>query len=154
MRAEAGAGLAALRPVIPAVWLGLLVALAFVETPLKFLAPGMTLDLALGLGRIVLTAADVAGAAFLIAITVLALIRPRVGTPVRWILGGLWLVLVVQVAIIRPLLNTRTDLVLAGIDPGESSLHIVYIVADVLLAILLVALLFVTAREYRGAVRR
>lgn len=154
MRAEAGTGLAALRLVLPAVWLGLLGGLAFIETPLKFLAPGMTLDIALGVGRLVLTAADIAGAAFLVAITLLALPRPRVGAASRWVLGGIWLVLVVQVGVVRPLLNARTDLVLAGVDPGESPLHIVYVIADVLLAALLVALLVVTAREYGRAARR
>ena len=154
MRAEAGTGLAALRLVLPAVWLGLLGGLAFIESPLKFLAPGMTLDIALGVGRLVLTAADIAGAAFLVAITLLALPRPRVGAASRWVLGGIWLVLVVQVGVVRPLLNARTDLVLAGVDPGESPLHIVYVIADVLLAALLVALLVVTAREYGRAARR
>jgi len=154
VRAEAGTGLAALRLVLPAVWLGLLGGLAFIETPLKFLAPGMTLDIALGVGRLVLTAADIAGAAFLVAITLLALPRPRVGAASRWVLGGIWLVLVVQVGVVRPLLNARTDLVLAGVDPGESPLHIVYVIADVLLAALLVALLVVTAREYGRAARR
>lgn len=147
MRAEPG--LAALRLVVPAVWLGLLLALAFIETPLKFLAPGMTLELALGVGRLVLTAADIAGAALLVATTLVALLRPRVGVPARWVLGALWLVLVVQVALVRPMLNARTDVVLAGGEPGDSPLHVVYVVADVLLAVLLVGWLVLMAREHR-----
>lgn len=154
MRAESGGGLLAARLVVPSFWLGLLVALGFIETPLKFLAPGMTLDVALGVGRLVLTVADIAGAVLLVVITLLALVRPRVGVASRWVLGGLWLVLVVQVAVVRPLLNARTDLVLAGVDAPGSWLHIVYIVADVLLLLLLLALLITTTREYRAAIRR
>jgi len=136
------------------VWLGLLVALGFIETPLKFLAPGMTLDVALGVGRLVLTVADLAGVVLLAATTLLALVRPRVAVPTRWVLGALWLVLVVQVAIIRPFLNAQTDLVLAGEQPGGSSLHLVYIVADVLLVGLIIAFLAFVAREYRAATAR
>lgn len=154
MPAEGGWGVRSSRLVVPAVWLGLVGALAFIETPLKFLAPGMTLELALGLGRIVLTAAEIASAALLLATTALALVRPRVGALARWLLAGLWAVLAVQVAVIRPLLNARTDLVLAGVDPGDSVLHTLYVVADVLLAGLLVAWIVVAAREYRAAARR
>lgn len=136
------------------MWLGLLVALGFIETPLKFLAPGMTLDVALGVGRLVLTVADLAGVVLLAATTLLALVRPRVAVPTRWVLGALWLVLVVQVAIIRPFLNAQTDLVLAGEQPGGSSLHLVYIVADVLLVGLIIAFLAFVAREYRAATAR
>jgi hypothetical protein len=53
--------------------------------------------------------------------------------------GGLWLVLLVQVAILRPPLNARTDLILAGGDPGSSPLHVLYIAADVLMLVLLIA---------------
>lgn len=151
---RSGAGIGSLRLVVPSVWLGLLVALGFIETPLKFLAPGMTLDVALGVGRLVLTVADIAGVVFLAATTLLALARPRVAVPARWVLGALWLVLVVQVAVIRPFLNAQTDLVLAGEQSGGSSLHLVYIVADVLLVGLIIAFLALAAREYRAATRR
>jgi len=154
VRVESGAGRFALRLVVPSFWLGLLVALAFIETPLKFLGPGVTLDIALGIGRLVLTAADIAGAGLLLATTVLVLLRPRVGKPSLWVLGGLWLVLVVQVGVVRPLLNARTEAVLAGLEAGGSWLHNVYIVADVLLVGLLIALLVTTVREYRAAIRR
>jgi hypothetical protein len=128
-----------LRATLAGVWIGLLGALSFIETPLKFLAPEVTLPIALGIGRLVLTAANIAGAVLLVALTVISVLQPRVPRRAWFVLGGLWLVLLVEVAVIRPPLNARTDAILAGQDPGASPLHVVYIVADVLLMLLLVA---------------
>lgn len=138
-----------LRAAIPGVWIGLIGALSFLETPLKFLAPGMTLEVALGVGRLVLTAANIAGFVLLALITVLSFLRPRIRKPAWVAVIGLWVVLIVQVAVIRPPLNARTDIIVAGGDPGESSLHVVYIVADVILLILLVVYLFAARQKER-----
>jgi hypothetical protein len=41
---------------VPFVWLGMVFAISFVETPLKFRAPGITVPLGLGIGRLVFRA--------------------------------------------------------------------------------------------------
>jgi hypothetical protein len=41
------------------VWLGMVVAISFIETPLKFRAPGVTLQIGLGIGRLVFRALNV-----------------------------------------------------------------------------------------------
>lgn len=128
-----------LRATVPGVWIGLIVALSFIETPLKFLAPDVTVPLALGIGRLVLTAANIAGAVLLIAITVLSVVRPRVRRSALVVVAAIWVTFLVQVTVIRPPLNARTDIVLAGGDPGPSSLHLVYVVADVVILALLIA---------------
>ena len=140
---------ASLLLVVPALWLGLVLALSFIETPLKFLAPGMTLPVALGIGRLVFTAANIAGVVLLVTITALALVPPRRGRGVLAVVGGLWVVLIVQILAIRPALNARSDLVIAGIDPGPSSLHTVYAAADGLVAVLLVLLIVLGIRAAR-----
>ena len=38
------------------VWLGMVLAISFLETPLKFRAPGITVPLGLGIGRLVFRA--------------------------------------------------------------------------------------------------
>ncbi len=43
----------ALRLLLPAFLLGAIVAISFLEAPLKFLAPGITIPLGLGIGRLV-----------------------------------------------------------------------------------------------------
>lgn len=138
-----------LRVLIPGFWAGLLVALAFIETPLKFLAPGVTVPLALGIGRIVLTAAEIASAVLLLALVAVSFARPRVGRGAVIALAGLATTLVVQMAIIRPMLNARTDVVIAGGDPGDSPLHLVYVASDLILLALLAAYLVIEGRARR-----
>lgn len=136
-----------LRSVLPGVWIGLLIGLSFLETPLKFLAPGVTLEIGLGIGRLVLTAANIASAVLLVAITCVTAVRPR---PPRaaWItLGAIWLVFLIEVVVIRPILNARSDIIIAGGDPGGSSLHTLYVAADILILILLVAYLVTVNRR-------
>ncbi|QTX05067.1 hypothetical protein [Agromyces archimandritae] len=137
----------ALRVIVPSVWLGALVALSFVETPLKFLGPGITVPLGLGIGRLVFNALGVIGAVALIATTLLALPRPRVGRAGGILIGALWVVLAAEQFLVRPPLNARSDIVIAGGDPGESMLHYVYIVCDVAILGLLIALIVVAARR-------
>ena len=52
----------AARLVLPAVWLGLIIGISLIETPLKFQAPGMTIPLGLGIGRLVFAAMNIAEA--------------------------------------------------------------------------------------------
>lgn len=140
-----------LRLVIPAIWLGLIIAISFVETPLKFQAPGITLELGLGIGRLVFFAMNTT-ALVLVAILTLAMIRPR-ASRLQWgLLIGLWVVLLTEVLIIRPPLNARTDAVIAGVDTGGSLWHYFYIAADGTIFVLLIAFVVVTARKLIPAI--
>lgn len=140
----------ALRLVVPALWMGIVIALAFIETPLKFLAPGMTLDVALGLGRIVLTAENIASGILLLVLTMAAFLgRHRPVKVQTAFLITLWVVVIVQIAVVRPLLNARSDIRVAGGDPGESPLHLIYILTDLVLIAMLLCWIVVESRVQR-----
>lgn len=140
-----------LRLVIPSLWIGLLVGLSFLETPLKFLAPGITVPLGLGIGRLVFTALAIAGWILLVALTVTAVLSPRVSRSGWAMAGALWVVLAVQTLLIRPPLNARSDIVIAGGDPGTSWLHYAYVAADLAIVALLVVWIVSVARAGRTA---
>lgn len=141
--------LLALRLLVPAVWMGLIIGLSFIETPLKFTAPGITTALGLGIGRIVFTALAIAGAVLLVVITVSAFARPRESMTGFILIGGLWVTTAVQSLVIRPLLSARSDVVIAGGDPGESWLHYGYIAAELVLIALLVVYIVHVVRGVR-----
>ena len=143
-----------LRLVIPSVWIGLLVGLSFVEAPLKFLAPGITVPLGLGIGRLVFSALAVGGWILLIALTIACVPRPRLSRSSWALIGALWVVLAVETFLIRPPLNARSDVILAGGDPGESWLHYAYVAADVALLALLVIWIVAVSRAGRVATGR
>ena len=137
----------ALRLLLPAFLLGAIIAISFLEAPLKFLAPGVTIPIGLGIGRLVFTALNVLAGVVLLVLT-LVNVRARAGRGPLIILGGIWLVFVVEVALIRPVLNRRSDLVIAGAEaPGTDWAHYAYIAADLAITALLVSLIVVTARS-------
>src|SRR6478735_1965752 len=56
---QAGGGVSAARYaqlLVPMLWLGMVVAISFLEAPIKFRAPGVTLPVGLGIGRLVFKA--------------------------------------------------------------------------------------------------
>lgn len=126
--------------VIAVLWFGMVFAIGFIEAPLKFQAPGITIPLGLGIGRLVFMALNIAEGILLVALLIVSLKSGPakvLGARLK-VLIALAVIFVAKVAIVRPPLNARTDLVLQGADPGQSPWHYVYIALDVaLLALLL-----------------
>jgi hypothetical protein len=113
------------------LWLGMVLAISFLEAPLKFRAPGVDLRIGLGIGRLVfraLNAVEVVLALVLVNAVLLGQVRDRVA----WVAFVPVAVLAVQLAGIRPLLTRRSDRVLAGRDGGGSRPHRLYIGAEVI----------------------
>ena len=119
------------------VWLGMVLAISFIEAPLKFRAPGVTLQLGLGIGRLVFRALNavelILGSVVLVA---LALQPP----PARVVVAVLVAVvaLTAQLLAVRPRLTLRSDAVLAGEGANRRSrVHYVYVGLEVIKVIAL-----------------
>ncbi|AEV76482.1 hypothetical protein MycrhN_6020 [Mycolicibacterium rhodesiae NBB3] len=112
------------------VWLGMVLAISFVEAPLKFRAPGVTLQIGLGIGRLVFRALNSAEVLMAAAIGVaLALSSPTVAVIVA--LAVAVGVLIVQLVGVRPRLTRRSDAVLTGQNAPRSHAHYVYVALEV-----------------------
>jgi hypothetical protein len=121
------------------VWLGMVVAISFIETPLKFRAPGVTLQVGLGIGRLVFRALN--GCELLLAAVLAGAFvvePPPLGALVA--AGVAVVMLVAQTLIVRPRLTKRSDAVLAGGNGPRSHVHWVYVGLEVVkLVTLLIA---------------
>ncbi|MEJ2865305.1 hypothetical protein [Actinomycetospora flava] len=123
----------------------MVLAISFLEAPLKFRAPGVTTVIGLGIGRLVFRALNVAELVLGVLVIVgVVLAGVPLGPAVT--VAVLVALLIVQLAVVRPVLNRRSDRVLAGEDPPRSRAHLVYIglegakvVALVVLGVLLLA---------------
>lgn len=124
---------------IPFVWLGAVLGISFLEAPLKFRAPGITVPLGLGIGQLVFRALNAAELVFAAALTVAVLAGAAAwSVPASLIaLTALWVVLVGQVALLRPKLDRRTRQILAGETPPRSHLHLAYITLEGVKVVLL-----------------
>ncbi|MBC7302674.1 MAG: hypothetical protein H5T78_17225 [Nocardia sp.] len=118
------------------VWLGMILAISFIEAPLKFRAPNVTLAIGLGIGRLVFRALNTleAGWAAIVVVTIV-LGLPGAGTTVALTVAVF--ALAVQVIAVRPQLTRRSDAVIAGLDAPRSHAHYVYIALEVVKAIAL-----------------
>ena len=112
-------------------WLGMVLGISFLETPLKFRAPDVTLRIGLGIGRIVFRALNWVEMALAVVLTVAVVAADEV--PASVLVPGVVVlaVLVVQLAVIRPGLNRRSDRILAGEDAPRSRAHLGYVATEV-----------------------
>jgi hypothetical protein len=111
-------------------WLGMVLAISFVEAPLKFRAPGVTLPVGLGIGRIVFRALNGIEVVFAVVVLVAALLG-SVTTTVFVVTVVAVVVLAAQLGVVRPGLNRRSDRVLAGENLPRSRAHLGYIGLEV-----------------------
>lgn len=118
------------------IWLGMVLAIS-VEAPLKFRAPGITLPLGLGIGRLVFRALNSAEIVLAAATAITFALAPRPMTATV-LLIALALTLVVQVTVLRPRLEVRAELIIAGETPPESRSHLVYIALEGVKVLLLI----------------
>jgi hypothetical protein len=108
------------------VWLGMVLAISFIEAPLKFRAPGVTLQIGLGIGRLVFRALNACELALAAAVVATFAVQPP-GTGVAVATGVAVVTLLAQVLIVRPRLSRRSDAVLAGGEGPRSRAHWAYI---------------------------
>ena len=119
---------------VPFVWLGMVLAISFLETPVKFRAPGITVPLGLGIGRLVFRALNAAELALAAALTLAALTstagRSTIEGAPATVLIAIWTLLVVQVAVLRPRLDRRARQLIQGHSPPPSRAHLAYVAAE------------------------
>lgn len=121
------------------VWLGMVAAISFLEAPLKFQAPGITVQLGLGIGRLVfraLNAVEIVLATVVVTVVTGLMLRGVAAEPPGpgplTAIGVAVAALAVQTVAVRPRLRRRSDAVLAAAtDPAggmleRSRAHYVY----------------------------
>jgi hypothetical protein len=117
------------------VWLGMVLAISFLEAPLKFRAPGVTLQIGLGIGRLVFRALNTVEVVLAAAVAGALLWTEPPGVALIAVVIAA-LALAAQLIGVRPQLTRRSDAVLAaGPDAGQlprSRAHYVYVAFELL----------------------
>lgn len=118
------------------VWAGMVAGISFLEAPVKFTAPYVTLEIGLGIGRLVfgyLNKVEIV----LCTLLLLGAINSKPGQR-TWVwtltLTG---ILLLQTFWLLPALDVRALAIIAGNNPGESMLHLAYVLLEVTKFILL-----------------
>lgn len=110
------------------IWIGFVSAISFMEAWLKFRAPGITLPLGLGIGRIVFNALNIVEwvLAFIIFLNLLFKSTDII-TTVNMIYSLIVFILILQTFWLLPMLDNRAELYIQGKDVPASSIHFYYI---------------------------
>lgn len=108
------------------VWLGMVLAISFLEAPLKFRAPNVTLQIGLGIGRLVFRALNSVEVVFAIVVAAIIVASPpSAGVIAAFLIA--FAMLATQLIAVRPFLNRRSDRVLAGLNAPRSRGHYTYV---------------------------
>jgi hypothetical protein len=131
----------AVQAAVAFVWLGMVLGISFLEAPLKFRAPGVTVALGVGIGRLVFRALNLVEAAFaLVLLVTVAIALPAVPWPSAAAIAAVAVVLVIGAGVLRRRMDAR---VLRGEVSGgqpRHALHIGYVVLECIKVVLLLVI--------------
>ena len=131
---------------IPFIWFGAVGAISFMEAPLKFTAPNITIPLGLGIGMIVFHALNRVEIVLCLLLALsFFMARPK-GKLALTAFAVIALDLIIQTFVLFPMLDARAIQVINGTAPPFSQLHVVYIASDSIKILLLLILGFGLAR--------
>ena len=119
---------------VACVWLGLVVGISFLEAPLRFRAPGVTLAVGLGIGRVVFAALNRVEAVLAAVVVLAAVLGPH---PLEVVVSAAiaTVALVAQLVLVR-----RSTRVLMGEQGPRSRVHHAYVALEIVKVVALVAL--------------
>ncbi|MGN6274073.1 MAG: hypothetical protein ACTHMQ_13400 [Protaetiibacter sp.] len=133
--------------VVPAVqtaiaftWLGMVLGISFLEAPLKFRAPGITIPLGVGIGRLVFRALNLVEAVFAVVLVVTVVLAwpPTVVTAV--IVVALVVVLAIGAGVLRPRMDARVRRGELSDGQPRHALHIGFVALETAKVLLLLTL--------------
>lgn len=123
------------------VWIGFICAISFLEAWLKFQAPGVTIGIGLGIGRLVFGALNKIEWVFAVAILVGIYTKPSIialQTKLPFFL--VVIILFIQTIYVLPALDARATLYITGQNVPPSTLHFYYVGAEIIKVIALTVL--------------
>jgi hypothetical protein len=135
------------------LWAGFSIGVAFLATPVKFLAPSLTLPVALDVGRHTFSIYNQAELA-LLAVLILLSVRSPLWRRRYVALSVPGVIVAAQAIWLIPALDARVSTILAGQAPPASSLHAVYIAAELAKVLWLLAFGFGDLLPARRGTRR
>ena len=113
------------------IWIGMVVAISFMEAWLKFRAPGVSIEIGVGIGRLVFNALN--KMEWLLAtIIILSVVRSSARLIQFYYLYFMVAlsILVIQSFWVLPLLDVRARSIMAGNFPQPSNLHTYFVIME------------------------
>ena len=120
----------AIRGIIVIFWLGFFMAISFMEAPLKFTAPGITIVQGVQIGRIIFSVLNKCEWTFLLLIMITCFFnRPRAAVLYFIIIAGA--ILLAETVWLLPQLDIRAIQYISGQQRQGKDIHWIYILLDI-----------------------
>lgn len=148
--AACSVGLASLA-FVSILWLGTLLGVSFLATPVKFTAPSLDLPTALDVGRVTFALFAKVERVLAVLLVAAALLSGSPRIPYLLCGGALVAILAVQGLWLLPVLDWRLGLVVSGMPVPPSDHHLLYIAADLAKALVLLGLSVMALRTLATA---
>lgn len=136
---------------VPFIWFGTVAAISFMEAPLKFQAPGITIPLGLGIGRLVFFALNKMEIVLAVAFFGSLIGNQTVGKRATAIFVVIVAILGLETLWLLPVLDARAEEVINGTAAPFSRMHFIYIALDAIKLILLLGLGIIVTKRLLGA---
>lgn len=134
------------------LWVGFILAISFLATPLKFLAPSLTLPVAMEIAYLVfhtLNGIEIALALLIQAITLLA----ELSRKARLFTALIVTLLATQTALLYTAMDARTLAIIEGAEPPVRSYHSIYVGLEVVKLVALLYLVNLQLKEHETKLR-
>ncbi len=132
---------------IPFIWFGLIGGISFLEAPLKFQAPDITLALGLGIGKLVFFWVNKIEL-LLCGMMIISLYKAKPKSPhIVYCFAAIAVLLLLETVWLLPVLDARATAVINGTAAPYSITHIIYIAFDAIKFILLFILGVIIAKS-------
>lgn len=127
------------------IWAGLIIGISFIEAPLKFQAPGITIALGVGIGKLVFNFSNIVQLVLLI-VSLIFFVYKKLLLSSRFFVSLLIIfsILMIQTLYLLPALDVRAAQVMQGLKVESSFHHLAFVLCEVGKLITLVVLFFKT----------
>jgi hypothetical protein len=128
-------------------WAGFVCSISFMEAWLKFRAPGVSLPVGLSIGKLIFTALNRMEWVFVFLSMTLAIPHiKKLSLAFHIFTGTVTGILLMQTLWLLPQLMERADHIIAGNQPGESNVHLLFGIAEVTKVLILLYLGYHTGK--------
>lgn len=130
------------------IWLGFILSISFMEAWLKFRAPGVTIPIGLGIGRLIFFVLNKIEWILLIVLIVQLIgFKESFFNPQFILVVILAVILLLQTFWLLPKLDARAQLIIQGSSPPNSFLHLFYVAGEFLKVAALVVLIIIQFKK-------
>ncbi|HWZ36380.1 MAG TPA: hypothetical protein VNW51_09485 [Mucilaginibacter sp.] len=120
----------AVRSMTAIFWLGFFMAISFMEAPLKFTAPGLSMTEGLQIGKIVFKALNICEWIFLLVIFITCMVK-KTARRGFYLITVISIIMTIETGWLLPILDQHAELIIRGGQVIDHHTHWFYVILEV-----------------------